>query len=120
MQMLYLEDMSEIAKKIRVLLADTGKSRKELAIGIERSPQTISGYISTSPVHQHDPDIDTLRKIAQFFGVSVTYFFDDGDKVQTTTETISEEDRKLLDQLKNLDAAGRRALRAFLSALKDQ
>ena len=50
MQMLYLEDMSKIEKKIRVLLADTGKSRKELAIGIERSPQTISGYISTSPV----------------------------------------------------------------------
>jgi len=65
--------MKTISLKIKKLSDDKNIPIKELAGAIGKSPRSIYNYIDQKTVI----DIETLKKIASFFEVSVSYFFNE-------------------------------------------
>ena len=72
-------------KKLRELRKENKLTTKELGEKLSLSQSTISLYESG----KRQPDLDTLKKIAQFFNVSVDYLLGKEDKMhQLTPNTI--------------------------------
>lgn len=57
---------------LRELLEDRGISQKEMAEFMNLAPSTFGNYVR----NQREPDYATLKKIADYFEVSVDYLLD--------------------------------------------
>lgn len=69
--------MELLAQKLRVLRAKSGLKNKEIANLINKSEQTVSGYMSLeNPVN---PDLDTLKRLAEIFAVSTDYLLNNSN-----------------------------------------
>ncbi len=65
----------DVGQKIKKLRSEKGVCQKELAIFLNLSVGTISNYEKGV----HSPDLNTLSKIADFFGVTTDYLLDRTD-----------------------------------------
>ena len=74
--------------RLRKLMEDQSITQKKLADAIEMRPQTVSLYTTG----QSAPDVNTLRKMAEFFHVSSDYLIGltDVQKPDTTIQAICE------------------------------
>lgn len=70
--------MEKIAENIKKLRKQHRLSQQELADKIFVSHQTISGWESG----RTDPDVDSIQKLAEIFGVSVEYLITGEDNVK--------------------------------------
>ncbi|MBQ8292107.1 MAG: helix-turn-helix transcriptional regulator [Clostridia bacterium] len=61
---------NEFGKKLRELRAERGLSQKELGALFNVCNQTVSFWETGS----REPDLDTLKKLAEFFDISSDYF----------------------------------------------
>ena len=62
-----------IGKKLKELLKENNIKQRELAEKLQLSKQAISQYTND----QRDPDLLTLKKIAEFFGISTDELLED-------------------------------------------
>lgn len=78
-----------IGDRLRQLRNDLGLLQKDLAKKVKLSQQTISLYESG----KREPDYDTLKKLADFFNVSVDYLLGRTDiRTPITTAALSRTD----------------------------
>ncbi len=61
--------MSKISERMRELRIDNGKEKEELAILLDVTPSAYNRYESGA----RQPDVDSLIKLAIFYGVSLDY-----------------------------------------------
>ena len=57
------------SEKLRMLIEEQELTQKELAIALKIPASTLGGYVQGTS----EPDFDTLKEIANFFGVSTDY-----------------------------------------------
>ncbi len=101
--------MSMLGENIRLLRDKQGMTQVQLGEKIGLAESTISLYESG----KREPDIDTIGKLADFFGVSTDYLLgrDKASHRQATgasQATVSAEDLALLEKIKNLPAEHRK------------
>jgi len=65
--------METFGKKLSELRKQKGMSQEDLAFDLNISQSSISNYESGST----HPDVETLRRMADYFKVPITYFFSD-------------------------------------------
>lgn len=65
---------------LRNLLSDRGMTQKELAAQLNIAPSTLGNYIQDS----REPDFETLKRIADYFDVSIDYLLDHRSKRANT------------------------------------
>ncbi|MDE7252588.1 MAG: helix-turn-helix domain-containing protein [Acetatifactor sp.] len=109
----------EFGKNISALRAERGIYQKELADYLKVSIGTISNYEQGI----HNPDYETLCKLADFYGVSIDYLMgrtairtciDELDRPLTDNYTIAD----LLNTTLQLDTASARSLVEYVDMLK--
>ena len=61
---------------LRELLSSRGITQKQLAINLNIAPSTLGNYIQDS----REPDYDTLKRMADYFDVSVDYLLEHRSK----------------------------------------
>ncbi|WP_410495786.1 helix-turn-helix transcriptional regulator [Cellulosilyticum sp. ST5] len=66
-----------IGEKIKTRLKELGLTQKDLAITLNISPSTLSGYITG----YRTPDINTISMIANALKVKPSYFLDDNENL---------------------------------------
>lgn len=101
--------MDKVIKKILKLQEARGWSEYKLAeeTGISRS--TITSWLSTGSL----PNITSLKKVCDAYGITLSQFFaEEGEAV-----TLTEKQKELLDNWINLEADQQEALLAFLKLL---
>jgi len=96
--------------KISKLIEEKRLTKRELALKINKNENTIANYISGKT----NVEVDVLLKIAEVFGVPVSYFFEDvgtagivqtangngnSQKVVTECNTLRKENEDLRKQL---------------------
>lgn len=89
----YRGDIMDIGYAIQNLLDNNDMTQKELAERIRIAPSTINGYIKNN----HEPDYETLIRIAEFFNVPVDYLLNYSVK-KTPAETRLVENFRILDK----------------------
>ena len=58
--------------KLRSLIEERNMTQKELAHQLNIAPSTMGSYVQST----REPDFDTLKLLAKFFGVSTDYLLD--------------------------------------------
>ena len=96
--------------KLKELRARFNISQTELAKKIDISQKSISNYEN----EQSDPDIKTLKKLAQYFHVTIDYLVENEtpyliDKSQFTTTQLN-----IIEQIKNLSEDACQKIEAYL------
>ncbi len=76
-----------LGMNLRRLLEENGMTQKELARHMNIAPSTMGCYVQNS----REPDYDTLKRIADFFAVSVDYLLD-----HHTSDIRSDDENDLL------------------------
>jgi transcriptional regulator with XRE-family HTH domain len=71
-----------LGERIHAARKKTGKTQRELALAVERGSQTIWRY----EADWTQPDIATLKRIAEVLGVPVTDFLDDTPAPESAIE----------------------------------
>jgi transcriptional regulator with XRE-family HTH domain len=72
---------------LRSLLEERDITQKRLATDLNIAPSTVSSYVQNNS----EPDFETLKQIAQYFGTSIDYLLD----YRTGTAATREEDEIL-------------------------
>ena len=80
---------------LRELLAEEGITQKQMAADLNIAASTLGNYIQNS----REPDHETLKRIADYFDVSVDYLLSHGVR-----ETDAEAERELLRVFRSLPA----------------
>lgn len=80
--------MTSINKKILMLCEERGWSTYELAQQSDITHSTLNSFIN----RDNAPKIDTLKRICDAFGISLSQFFIEDE----TLEMISEDEKKLI------------------------
>ena len=57
---------------LRALLEERDMTQKQLASDLNIAPSTIGGYVQNSS----EPDFETLKRLAKYFGTSIDYRLD--------------------------------------------
>ena len=94
----------QIGAKIKLLRKNRGLKQAELALYIGVAQQTLCGYENS----KSQPDIEVLKKIAEFFNVSTDYLLQ--VDIQDETCNTSENDifiKKLNDYGRQLNTSNR-------------
>lgn len=98
-----------VLERINQLRTERDWSEYQLAEASEIPQSTISSWYRKGML----PSIGSLEKICKGFGVTMGYFFSDRDEAVSLTE----EQRKLLDNWNRLTPKGKQTLIAFLEQL---
>ena len=103
-------------KRLRELRKSQNLTLQELSNRIQISYQVLSRY----ELGEREADYKTAHKIAEFFDVSVDYLlgFSDyyyPDKVESSK--LSVEERKLIDNYRELNASGKRLVNETIKTL---
>lgn len=102
--------------RIKELRESRGMNQQRLAIELNVSQAMISKY----ELGISEPDITTIKQIADFFGVSADYLLEISDeKMCVSSDTFTDEERELLFGFKHLDTLKRAKLLAYLQGLLD-
>lgn len=63
---------TSLGDKLKIVLREKNITQKELAKTLNIAPTTLNGYIS----NKRQPDLETVRKIAIYLGVTTDYLLD--------------------------------------------
>lgn len=123
-----------IGKRLRKLRKEKGLLQKELAEKLDLSQQTISLYESNN----REPDSKIVKKIANYFDVSIDYLYEntnerspadkikkaisDDEDLQEVWKQISrrEDLQLLLKQTKDLDESSIKQVIRIIKAIEDE
>ena len=83
---------------LRALLEERGITQKRLASDLNIAPSTIGGYVQNSS----EPDFETLKQIAKYFGASIDYLLD-----YRVGETATHQEDELLRIFRSLSNSER-------------
>ena len=83
---------------LRALLDERGITQKRLATDLNIAPSTMGGYVQNSS----EPDFETLKRIAKYFGTSTDYLLD-----YQAGETATHQEDELLRIFRSLSKAER-------------
>ena len=89
--------------------AERGWSTYKLAYESGLTQSTLSNMFSRGTC----PTVDTLEKICEAFGISLSDFFDDNDKVAH----VSKEEMELLNKYRALSDKEKEAVKSMVTAL---
>lgn len=81
---------------LRTLIEERNLTQKELAKQLNLAPSTMGSYVQNT----REPDFNTLKMIADYFGVSTDYLLDFNSK-----QTISPQENDLLRIFRSLSSA---------------
>lgn len=99
-----------MVKNLKLLREEKGISQQKLADMLEITQQAVYKYEKTSV----EPDIHTLIKIAEIFGVTVDYLI---GRTEEREYSIPEDEKTVIDVLSNLSPESRIALTKFLKSI---
>ncbi|MEZ3455242.1 MAG: helix-turn-helix domain-containing protein [Oscillospiraceae bacterium] len=100
--------------RLKILRELKGISQQKLALEINVSQTMISKY----ELGRAEPDINTICKIAKYFGVSSDYLLEiSDDKITLPVSGLSEEEKNILFGYKRLNAIKKAMLYAYLQGL---
>jgi len=100
--------------RLKILRELKGISQQKLALEINVSQTMISKY----ELGRAEPDINTICKIAKYFGVSSDYLLEiSDDKITLPVSGLSEEEKNILFVYKRLNAIKKAMLYAYLQGL---
>ena len=63
---------------LRSLIEESGLTQRQISSDLQIPPTTLAGYLSS-----HEPDIETLKRLANYFGCTVDFLV--GAKSQQTS-----------------------------------
>lgn len=81
---------------LRTLIEERNLTQKELAKQLNLAPSTMGSYVQNT----REPDFNTLKMIADYFGVSTDYLLD-----FNSNQTISPQENDLLRIFRSLSSA---------------
>ena len=100
--------------RIKVLREARGISQQRLAVELNVSQATISKY----ELDISEPDLNTIRKLAEFFGVTSDYLLEiSDDKAAVSSFGLTDAEKDILFGFKRLDGIQKEKLRAYLKGL---
>ena len=97
--------MSDFAQRLRELRKDNNISQKRLSNFLNFGYTAIANYESG----RNQPSLDTVKKIAQFFGVTVDYLIGGSDYPRSEKD-ITEKEEELLMIFRRINDEERDAL----------
>lgn len=100
-----------VLEKIKKLQQERGWSTYKLAYESGLTQSTLSNMFARGTC----PTLDTLEKICESFGISLSEFFDDSDKVVH----VSKEEMELLNQYRALSEKEKEAVKSMVAALSN-
>lgn len=101
-------------KRIKALRAERKMSQQRLAIELNVTQAMVSKY----EVGASEPDIATICRLAEIFGVSADYLLElSDDKVNVSVIGLSEAEKNLLFGFKRLNELQKAKLLAYLQGL---
>ena len=120
---LYINDMATIDEKLRKLLAVYPEiQKKEIAYEVGVSASAVSKWFKKKGKGGSKPDAPTLKKLADYFNVSMDYFFDEDAIMITKPEEdfskLSPEFLELKEIIDNASDEDRQALLHLARAIK--
>lgn len=104
----YMTEQQVFPTRLRELMKERGINQKELATAIGMRPQTVSLYTGG----QSAPDINCLRKIAEYFHVSADWLIGLADPDNSTAD----EKLKMISEYTGLNNEAVQNLHDFLSS----
>ena len=100
--------------RLKALREEIKLSQLELADKLNMSQQAISAYEN----NKREPDIETIKKLADFFNVSTDYLLGKTDNRNSTP--LTEEEMGFVSQVKELEPAQKDFLKSVMKTLKEQ
>lgn len=101
-------------KRIRILRKERGINQQRLASELNVTQAMISKY----ELGLSEPDIETICRIAEFFGVSSDYLLEISDeKISISSYGLSDTEKEILFGFKRLDGIQKAKLQAYLQGL---
>ncbi len=101
-------------KRIKILREERGISQQRLAVELNVTQAMISKY----ELDISEPDISTIRRLAEFFGVSSDYLLEISDeKISVSSFGLTNAEKEVLFNFKRLDGIQKEKLRAYLKGL---
>lgn len=101
--------------RIRDLRKESGLSQEQLAKKFNLSQQTISSY----EICSREPDNDTLKQLASFFGVSVDYLLGQSN-LRNSREIVSESSAPYSLDVSGLPEEAIKQVEEYLEFLKQR
>ena len=106
-------------KNLRLLRSNCSVTQKALADAIGVSQQSINKYEN----HSIEPDIETLIKIADFFGTSVDFLIGNTDiqrKIEKVSEfQLNEDECQLLSKYRRLTTKQKEFVSSLINSYTD-
>ena len=105
-----------IASRLKELRTSRRISQQKLANQLGVAQQTVAGW----EVNRTEPSQDFLKRIAAYFGVPVSYFFDEDETrpAENYPPALSADELDLLNSYRDLDNHGRQAIWSLFNAIK--
>lgn len=100
-------------KRIKTLREKRRMSQQMLATELNVTQAMISKY----ELGTCEPDVFTIRRLAEIFGVSSDYLIEISDEKANLPMGLSEEEKDLLFSFKRLDSIQKGKLQAYLQGL---
>lgn len=88
-----------MANNLKILRESKGYTQQQLSEMIGVSQQTLQKY----EAQIHEPDIESLKKLADIFGVSVDYLIDHNALGSDPNYAISENEFLIIENYRKLD-----------------
>lgn len=101
---------------LKLLRKSKGYTQKQLSEMIGVSQQTLQKYENRG----HEPDIETLKKLADIFGVSVDYLVDHKALGKDPNYAISENEYFLIEKYRKLDRSSRSGIEHIITQLSER
>lgn len=108
----------EFAKRLAKLMADSGTTQKQLSDVVGMRPQTVSLYLLGHNV----PDINCVRNVANYFGVSADWLMGLSEKKQhdISISKYTGLTESSIEAIRKLDKDALAGLNAFLGCLLNE
>lgn len=101
-------------KRIKTLREARGISQQRLAAELDVTQAMISKY----ELDISEPDIRTIRRLSEFFGVSSDYLLEiTDDKINVSSFGLTDSEKDVLFRFKRLDGIQKEKLKAYLKGL---
>ncbi len=106
-------------KNIKKLREELGISQQTLGEAVGVSQQSINKYEN----HPIEPDIDTLKKLSNYFRTSIDYLVENADiriKAQITKEyELNEAEQKIVNNFRQLSPEHQQVVLKIINELKN-
>ena len=103
-------------KNLLMLRRNAGLTQQSLADHFHLSQQTIYKYENGHA----EPDIETLKQFAQFFGVSVDFLIGNEVPIEELELDYTVDEKETIAKMRQLNPGIRKALDAFIDNLVDE